>query len=107
MRITYLFTILTLSLVSCHTSDAKKTGNSSSEISGNTSDTKQNKSAASNSNGFWEKLVMNEISDGKGGVAAIVPMPAGWKFVKGGITGPHGVKVTDFWQIIGFLFVHL
>ena len=92
MRINYLFIAFAFSFMSCNNS---KTENSSTETSGNSTNSTSTKSG-SKSNGFWEKLVMNEISDGKGGVAAIVPMPTGWKFIKGGITGPHGIKVTDF-----------
>lgn len=51
------------------------------------------------SNGFWEKLVMVELKDQNGVVAAIVPYPSSWKI--GGnngasITGPNGIRVTDF-----------
>lgn len=91
MRLIYLFIALAFSFVSCNNSEAKKTENSAAETSGNPTESKQTKSS-----GFWEKLVMNEIGDGKGGVAAIMPMPSGWKFIKGGISGPHGVKITDF-----------
>jgi hypothetical protein len=55
------------------------------------------------SNGFWEKLVMVELKDANGMVAAIMPFPASWKIGQGNssqggasITGPKGLKVTDF-----------
>ncbi len=97
MRFNYLFIALTFSFMSCNNSEAKKSENSSMETSGNpTSGNSSNTKPAPKSNGYWEKLVMNEVYDSKGNIGAVVPMPAGWKFVKGGITGPHGVKVTDF-----------
>jgi len=94
MRKYYVLLLLSLSIASCQNSDAKKSGNNNA--SENPAGSSDSKTSGTKSNGYWEKLVMNEIGDGKGGVAAIMPMPAGWKFVKGGITGPHGVKVTDF-----------
>ncbi len=102
MRPNYLFIAIVFSVLSCNNSEAKKSENSTMESYENpptNSKSSKNgigKSSTNSSNGSWEKLVMNEISDGKGGVAAIVPMPAGWKFVNGGIAGPHGVKVTNF-----------
>jgi len=57
-----------------------------------------NKSSNAKQNEFWQKLVMNEVPDGKGGVAAIIPLPADWKLNTNGvsISGPNGIKVTDF-----------
>jgi len=55
------------------------------------------------SNGFWEKLVMVEFKDPNGMVSAIMPFPSSWKIGQvnssnegASITGPNGVKVTDF-----------
>ena len=50
------------------------------------------------SNGFWEKMVMNELKDANGMVAAVIPFPSSWKVMQvnnnGGpsITGPNGIK---------------
>jgi len=52
--------------------------------------------------GFWEKLVMAELRQSNGMVAAIMPIPSSWKIQpavsNGGpsITGPNGIKVTDY-----------
>lgn len=94
MRIYYVFLLLSISVASCQNSEAKKSG--SNNATANSSGSSDSKTSGAKSNGYWEKLVMNEIGDGKGGVAAIMPMPADWKFVKGGISGSHGVKITDF-----------
>lgn len=54
------------------------------------------------SNGFWQRLVMNELRDQNGVISAVMPMPASWKFTRAGrqgdpsITGPNGIKVTDY-----------
>ncbi|MFZ1304824.1 MAG: hypothetical protein WAR80_03230, partial [Ferruginibacter sp.] len=45
--------------------------------------------------GFWEKLVMVELKDANGVIAAIMPFPASWK-IGASITGPNGIKVTEF-----------
>lgn len=45
--------------------------------------------------GFWEKLVMVELKDANGIIAAIIPFPASWK-IGASITGPNGIKVTEF-----------
>jgi len=97
MRITYLGISLAFIVAACNNSKTKTTENGSSvESAGNNNQSEKNSSAA---NGYWQKLVMNEIGDGKGGIAAIIPFPAGWKLGNAGgaaITGPHGIKVTDF-----------
>lgn len=54
------------------------------------------------SNGFWEKLIMVELKDENGMVAAIMPTPSTWKIgnlasTQGPvITGPNGLTVTKF-----------
>lgn len=46
---------------------------------------------------FWEQLQMIDIKDQYGVVAASMPFPAGWKLgMNPSITGPHGLKVTDY-----------
>ena len=53
-------------------------------------------------NNFWQKLVMTELKDPNGVIAAITPLPASWKLMTSGrqgdpaITGPNGLKVTNF-----------
>lgn len=90
MHVIYLCIAILFAFASCKNTGNKDTENSATQNSENKKD-EQN-----NSNGFWEKLVMNEIGDGKGGVAAIVPMPSNWKFANGGISGPNGLKITDY-----------
>ena len=48
------------------------------------------------SNPYWEKLEMKEIGDGKGNIASLIPMPSSWNLNSSGISGPHGLKITDF-----------
>ncbi len=55
------------------------------------------------STGFWEKLIMVELKDHNGAVAAIMPFPSTWKIGNLGnsstgpsITGPNGIQVNDF-----------
>jgi hypothetical protein len=99
MRLNYLFLSLAFSLMSCNTSEAKKSENGLMATAGTPpggTPTNSTTKTAPKSNGFWEKLVMHEVKDNNGVVTATVPMPATWKIVKGGITGPHGIKVTDF-----------
>lgn len=48
--------------------------------------------------GFWERLVMVEIKDKNGMVAAIRPFPASWKLIGGSdaaVTGPNGMQIRD------------
>jgi hypothetical protein len=91
MRIHYLLIVSVLLFASC-----KNKGNSSED---NMIDSAGNNVASSGNgkqNGFWQKLEMIEIGDGKGGVAATIPMPSSWKFTNEGIVGPNGIKITDF-----------
>ncbi len=94
MRIHYLLITIVIILTSCNNNS--KTTNTD----GTTTDSLGNKiiseKGKEQSNSFWEKLVMIEISDGKGGVAATIPMLSSWKFINGGIAGPNGIKITDF-----------
>ncbi|HMI77883.1 MAG TPA: hypothetical protein VK484_03775, partial [Ferruginibacter sp.] len=51
-------------------------------------------------NGFWEKLIMVELKDQNGMIAAIMPFPSSWQMGQLGngpsITGPNGITITDF-----------
>lgn len=106
MRIYSLVVIIILAFNNCTNSVSKNnTANTenSSNSSNSTSNPESNNSNTSNktNNGFWQKMVMQEIKDKSGMVAAILPLPASWKLhsqiVDGvSITGPNGVKVTDF-----------
>lgn len=101
MRGIYLFITLALIIAACSngtnaTESENKTGSTADkQLSENEQQT--------GPDGFWEKLVMNELRDANGMVAAIIPFPSSWKIgtfgSSGGgasITGPNGIKVTDF-----------
>ncbi|MBK8496999.1 MAG: hypothetical protein IPL50_19840 [Chitinophagaceae bacterium] len=99
MRIKYLLTVVVFIVAGCSSRNGKESdpgtpGNKEKNIQGN--------QPGGSTNGFWEKLEMNELRDGNGMVAAILPLPSSWKIMpansSGGpsITGPHGIQVTDF-----------
>ena len=98
MRIHFICLSVLLIFGSCNNSEAQKTGSNSTNntTSGNSS----NKSASSKSSSgtFWQKIVMHEVKDKSGVVAALVPLPSSWKLNVNGasMVGPNGVKVTDF-----------
>jgi len=48
------------------------------------------------SNGFWERLVMVELKDNNGAIAAIRPFPSSWKIGNPVTTGPHGISIKSF-----------
>jgi len=99
MRITYLLIALTIFFTECNNN-----GSSGTTANGTTVDSAGNVIAVEGTttesggknNKFWEKLEMRDIGDGKGGVAAVIPMPSSWKYVNGGIAGPNGIKISDF-----------
>ncbi|MFN8286263.1 MAG: hypothetical protein U0V74_05890 [Chitinophagales bacterium] len=73
--------------------------NSTAQSPAKTSTTKSSKETPS---GNWEKLVMTSFRDNKGALLVEMPFPASWKMatsaVKGApsITGPNGLKITDY-----------
>lgn len=86
--------VLALSILSCKQQDTKVLDNGTeSYIS---EEMPATKSKEVKSNGYWEKLEMKKIGDGKGNIASLIPMPSSWNFKAGGITGPHGLKISDF-----------
>lgn len=99
MWVKYLFTALVFIAAGCGNK-----GKNNTTVTANTTVDEKGQPVADNgkdgSNGFWEKLVMTELKDQTGVVAAIMPTPSSWKFgtTQGGpsITGPNGFKVTDF-----------
>lgn len=97
MRINFLVILLFISVAGCNNSNSQKT----SEVTSVTAE-KQKTNAKAASNGDWERLVMNEFRDNRGVVSAIMPFPASWKIMQGNnsggpsITGPNGIKITDF-----------
>lgn len=100
MAVKYLFIALIFIAASCKNSSKKQAGNSTAETTEN-GESPANEDQ-NGSNGYWEKLVMTELRDAKGMVAAVVPFPSSWKIMQansnGGpsITGPNGIKVTDY-----------
>lgn len=74
--------------------------NNNSHSANNTNPDKET-SNDSKGNNYWQKMVMHEVKDNSGMVAAILPLPATWKLNNPpqngiSITGPNGIKVTDF-----------
>lgn len=102
MRAICLFVILAFIIKGCSNgNNVKETGKAADSSAGK--QLSQNEQQQTGPDGFWEKLVMNELRDPNGMVAAIIPFPSSWKIgvlgsSKGGasITGPDGIKVTDF-----------
>ncbi|MBK6838290.1 MAG: hypothetical protein IPG90_08430 [Bacteroidetes bacterium] len=100
MKSAFYFAALTILLGSCASNSTNQDGN----ISDSTAENKQSTSESVNkkSSGFWEPLVWNEYKDNNGTVIAAMPFPASWKIAarpaKGepSISGPNGVRVTDF-----------
>lgn len=103
MSIKKIFLGLALIASACNSNSSKEQTSGSTDSSSHESADKE-KSTGSNEDKkegsqFWEKLQMNELRDANGMTAALLPLPASWKLMSGGgptITGPHGVKVTDF-----------
>ena len=83
------------SFVSCNNNKTETAADGTTQTTGNSS---ENASSENKPNGFWQKLVMNDIPDGKGGVAAIIPLPADWKMNSEGavLAGPNGIRVKDY-----------
>ncbi len=102
LNTTKTYTMVVKILFAAFAFTAASCGSNSNKQSVTTTDTLTNGTVVqrssennSNSNGFWEKLVMVELKDQNGAVAAIMPFPASWK-IGASITGPNGIKVTDF-----------
>lgn len=95
MKIHLTLLAIAFILWSCNNSESEKSTNSSSE---NTDKASGNRTSAPGSNGYWQKMVMHELKDAKGVVAATMPLPASWKLNVNGasMAGPNGIRVTDF-----------
>ncbi len=105
MKFTYLFTILIILATACgqdNSKTQKEESNKEQKTNDEPSASADAKEKQKDSNGFWEKLVMNEIRDAQGMIAAVMPLPSSWKIMmansNGGptLTGPNGLTVTDF-----------
>ncbi len=109
MRLRYFITLLVFLFVSCNLKNSdKKQGTNPAETDTISSENGESIGQTSGSsdkvgtNGFWEKLVMHEIRNSDGVVAATIPFPSSWKLMaansNGGpsITGPNGINITDF-----------
>lgn len=95
MNIKYLIVALTFFIVSCNNIEAKKSGTGTEETSDDKSGSGKSGTKSSN---YWQKIVMHELKDGSGMVAALMPLPATWKLNVNGasLVGPNNIKVTDF-----------
>ena len=93
--------ILTLLTASCSERTQSKPSNESAETPGSTLGPATLGDKGSGGT-FWQKLEMKEFTDSKGTVVPLMPFPATWKINQGhsqgkpSITGPYGVKITDF-----------
>jgi len=101
MKSRYLLAFSIFLVSACQDSNTQSNGSDSTGVNTRENGGGSKQTADGESNGFWEKLVMNELGDGKGNVAAIVPFPASWKLMPGNsegitITGPNGIRVKDF-----------
>ena len=96
----YFLIALIFMICSCNSSSNKQTGSDAETAeageNGETSGSGEEKGKGE-SNGFWEKMVMHELRDQNGMVAAIMPLPSSWKIGGGSaLSGPNGIKVTDY-----------
>ncbi len=93
-----LMFIWALGILSCNQNNAEGAENKGESDA--PSDSKQSTSSPKNittkSNGYWKKIEIKKIGDGKGNIASLIPMPSSWNLQAGGITGPRGLKVSDF-----------
>lgn len=100
INILLLATTLTLTISGCNGSDSKQSGNGTAAASTGNGSTTGNtgNSSSSKSGGYWQKMVMHELKDANGMIAATVPLPASWKLNVNGasMVGPNNIKVTDF-----------
>ncbi|MEO6670202.1 MAG: hypothetical protein ABIN36_12045 [Ferruginibacter sp.] len=105
MKPKYLFIILVIFVAGCNqasTKEPKENDNEEKTSSSNSEPSGTEEQMQKQGNPFWEKMQMNELRDGNGMVAALMPLPASWKFMpansNGGpsITGPNGIRITDY-----------
>lgn len=113
MQFPYLFILAAFITTSCNSNNAAtgttaETATEQQQPGGNNqAQPAENKT----NNSEWQKLVPYAFKDAQGQVAAVMPFPADWKVMPGGgngapsITGPHGLKVTDY-PAQSFMYVH-
>lgn len=103
MQAPYLFIIAALITASCNNNTAASTTPAASnQEQPATTNSQPQPAQTTTGTDNWEKLVPYAFKDAQGQVAAVTPFPANWKVMSGGgngapsITGPHGLKVTDY-----------
>ena len=108
MNIKYFVIGFAFIIAGCGNNDNKKEGSTVVETnereSGDRDYKDENPSVVNQAKtgGNWEKLVMTPFHDSKGTVTAVMPLPGSWKIPENRqqgqplITGPHGIKVTDY-----------
>ncbi|HRG90880.1 MAG TPA: hypothetical protein PLW44_17785, partial [Chitinophagales bacterium] len=113
MQFPYLFILAAFITTSCNSNNATtgttaETATAEQQPGGNNhTQPAENKT----NHGEWQKLVPYAFKDAQGQVAAVMPFPADWKVMPGSgngapsITGPHGLKVTDY-PAQSFMYVH-
>ncbi|MEO6251930.1 MAG: hypothetical protein ABIO79_01380 [Ferruginibacter sp.] len=100
MQVRYFLIALAFCIAGCG-------GNSTKQTTAGTADTladgtvvqrntEEQRNTEDQSNGFWEKLVMVEIKDRNGAIAAIRPFPSSWKIGNSLTTGPYGISIKSF-----------
>lgn len=103
----FIYNISVIFLLTCCSSNKANSlnNNTRNDSATNTDITEKKgvsgKSGNNKTNSSWQKMTMHEIRDKSGMVAALLPLPASWKMhmpVQNGvaITGPDGIKVTEF-----------
>lgn len=113
MQFPYLFILAAFITTSCNSNNATtattaETAAAEQQPGGNNhTQPAENKT----NNSEWQKLVPYAFKDAQGQVAAVMPFPADWKVMPGSgngapsITGPRGLKVTDY-PAQSFMYVH-
>ena len=100
MRTSYLLLAIAITAVGC--SDERHTTGESNTAKTAEAGRSEESKAHQESSGFWQKLVIKEFRDNTGTVIVTMPFPSDWSIpdaVRQGepsITGPVGLKVTDF-----------
>lgn len=89
-----LFATLAFTTAGCSSNSSKQSLTKKDTLADGTV-VQQNSDNNSKESDFWEKLVMVEMKDSKGMVAAIMPFPSSWK-IGSSITGPNGINITYF-----------
>jgi hypothetical protein len=91
-----LLAAIAISAASCNNSTSSNTITVTDTLSdGSIVERKTQNNTDAGSENYWEKLVMVEIKDKHGIVAAIMPFPSNWN-IGSVITGPHGIRVTNY-----------